>query len=241
VIDRAVAADQQLRASVRQLNDAIERQNARVGDLLAALTDKPTSSDPNVWWKWWSELNELEQFNKPLLSDADFASYRYVGHANTVTYRSCFPRGTPVWTIRGIRPIERLSVGDRVLAQDQDTGELAFAPVLERTTRKQTDILQISAGGETIRATKGHPFWVNGQGWKMTKNLKVGDLLHSLNGAVAIDQIEPDIQQVAYNLVVEKSHNYFVGNTALLVHDNVVRQVTPAVVPGLIAERKGME
>ena len=47
----------------------------------------------------------------------------------------CFAAGTLVWTKTGQRPIESLEIGDLVLAQNVDTGELAYKPVIGRTVR----------------------------------------------------------------------------------------------------------
>ena len=58
--------------------------------------------------------------------------------------------------------------------QDPNTGELAYKPVLAVTFRPPTRRLVISVGAEKITTTLGHPFWVEGDGWKMAKELKVG-------------------------------------------------------------------
>jgi len=94
----------------------------------------------------------------------------------------------------------------------------------------------IRAGGDEITTTLGHPFWVDGRGWKMAKELKDGDLLHSLNGAVRIDKVENAGEEKAYNLVVDEFNTYFVGQQGLLVHDNEFRRPTRAIVPGLTAD-----
>ena len=51
----------------------------------------------------------------------------------------CLAAGTPVWTDQGLLAIEKISVGDRVLAQDIETGELGYKPVLRTTTRPLID------------------------------------------------------------------------------------------------------
>ena len=38
---------------------------------------------------------------------------------------------------------------------------------------------------------------------------------------------------MAYNLIVADFDSYFVGDAAILVHDNTPRQPTAAVLPGL--------
>ena len=138
----------------------------------------------------------------------------------------------------GLRPIEEIKIGDRVLAQDAETGELAYKPVLGVTTRPPSPRLKIGLGSETIVAAPGHPFWVVGQGWRMTKQLRVGERFHTTNGAATIESIE-EIEaplphyEVAYNLIVADFGSYFVGKQAVFVHDNTPRRPTSVLVPGL--------
>ena len=51
-----------------------------------------------------------------------------------------------------------------------------------------------------------------------------------------IDKIEQAREEKAYNLVVDDFNTYFVGQQALLVHDNEFRKPTRAIVPGLNAD-----
>jgi intein/homing endonuclease len=97
-------------------------------------------------------------------------------------------------------------------------------------------MIRVTAGSEELVTTLGHPFWVNGHGWKMAKELAAGDLLHSLGGSVKIEKVEPIGEEKAYNLVVDDFNTYFVGHAGLLVHDNEFRKPTRAIVPGLIEE-----
>jgi hypothetical protein len=149
---------------------------------------------------------------------------------------SCFLAGTPVRTQTGRVAIETIQPGDRVLSQDQDTGELTYKLVLRTTLRPPAEMVKIKAGTEEIVTTLGHPFWVNGQGWRMAKQLKEGDLLHSVGGAIRIEAVEAMPKQPAHNLVIADFNTYFVGTQGLLVHDNEYRQPTRAIVPGLVAE-----
>ena len=43
----------------------------------------------------------------------------------TPIHYSCLAAGTPIWTDAGPVSVEKIKVGDRVLSQDADTGELA--------------------------------------------------------------------------------------------------------------------
>ena len=129
-------------------------------------------------------------------------------------------------------PIEKIDVGDRVLSQDQETGELSYKFVLHTTIRPPSPTLRFGLGGEEIVATRGHPIWVVGKGWRMAKELEVGDRLCTLRGSVAIKYIKPGIEGRAHNLVVDGFHSYFVESSRVLVHDNLARIPTPNTLPG---------
>jgi hypothetical protein len=147
-------------------------------------------------------------------------------------------KGTPVRTERGLVPVETILPGDRVLAQDQDSGELTLKPVLATTLRPPTKVMRIRAGGEEIVTTPGHPFWVSGRGWRMARQLQAGDILHTLGGALPIENVETLTRdEPVHNLVVDDFNTYFVGQVGLLVHDSVFRRPTTAIVPGLHASK----
>lgn len=45
-------------------------------------------------------------------------------------------------------------------------------------------------------------------------------------------KVEEEGQQPVYNLIVEDFHNYFAGNSHLLLHDIMPPEPTPGPVPG---------
>jgi hypothetical protein len=213
---------------------------------------KSYPTDPRFWWGWWAQFNEMHAPEKPHRTDYYHQTVTYSAYVssqrtlNSGTSKmeyttpppsnynySCFPLGTPVWTERGLTNIEQIRPGDRVLSQDQDSGELKFQSVVAATLRPESPLVKIRHGSGTISATRGHPFWVAGHGWRMAKNVKPGDLLHGLRGPVRVETVEEDKDQRAYNLVVDGFNTYFVGQTGLLVHDNVIRTPTACVLPGL--------
>jgi hypothetical protein len=134
----------------------------------------------------------------------------------------------------GAVPIENVKAGDGVLSQSTSTGELAYKTVLATTTRPSSPVREIKTKDDAIRATRGHPFWVSGVGWRMVKELKAGDQLHRIDGPAEIVSAEDAGEAVCYNLVVDDFGTYFVGPHKTLVHDNTIRDVTPATVPGLL-------
>jgi hypothetical protein len=145
---------------------------------------------------------------------------------------SCFVRGTLVTTRKGLTPIEQIQAGDLVLAQDVETGELDYRPVLTTTVRPPSAIRRVCLANESIDATAGHPFWVTGTGWRMAKFLAPGDRIHHLTGSQEITAVEEPANAEAINLIVGDFHTYFVGENRLLIHDGELRQPTPVVLPG---------
>ena len=90
-------------------------------------------------------------------------------------------------------------MGDLVLAQDVDTGELAYKPVLGRTVRPPGPLLRFTIGRESLVSTAGHPFWVAGTGWRMAKELEGGAMLHGVTGSTRVEAVRdrrpgPDLQ-----------------------------------------------
>jgi hypothetical protein len=123
-----------------------------------------------------------------------------------------------------------------VLSKNVDTGELTFQPVIARTVRPPSPMVKLSFGGEHVRTTLGHPFWVSGGGWRMAKELGDGAILHGVTASPRVESIVPDGEEEAYNLVVADFNTYFVGEAGILVHDNTQRRPTRASVPGVAAK-----
>jgi hypothetical protein len=144
---------------------------------------------------------------------------------------ACFARGTPVWSQAGLQAIEEILVGDHVLSQDPLTGELSYRVVLEATLGHQP-MLAIDTDSDRIVATLGHVFWVSGRGWRMARQLKPGDRLHTAGGWTEILAIEKMPADETHNLVVADAHTFFVGAGKILVHDYSLMQPTTAQVPG---------
>jgi hypothetical protein len=147
----------------------------------------------------------------------------------------CFAAGTPVVTATGPVAIERVQIGDRVLSQDPTTGELAFKPVLATSKNPPVKLLRVSTPRGDVRLTLGHPFWIEGKGWRMAKELAVGDKIHGLGGAVGVTRIEKAPDDPVYNLGVADFGTFFIGDAQLLVHDASIRLPTRMLVPGYAA------
>jgi hypothetical protein len=242
--------------SVERANRATLELNDRIQFVLTRATGADLDANPKAWSDWWYgygtdeyELDEPDDYpgGKPVYETYWYStSYATASPPPSASYDppppaplppgspvrrfSCFARGTKVWTLTGPVAIENVKVGDHVLAQHPRSAELAFKPVLAVTARKPSERMKVALGSESILTTRGHPFWACGEGWKMAKDLKVGQRLHTVSGAVTIDALEElapakpweTSDTFSYNLVVDDFHNYFVGDRKVLVHDNLL-------------------
>ena len=148
----------------------------------------------------------------------------------------CLVAGTPVWTASGLQSVEKIKVGDIVLSQDSETGELALKPVLRTTIRPRGQTVKFTAGQESFEASGGHVFWVSGDGWRKASELRSGMVLHACGGPARVTSVEQGRVAETYNLVVADFSTYFVGQQKILSHDFTMRQPSRAVVPGLRGE-----
>jgi hypothetical protein len=222
-------------SSVASANEAARQISERIIPILASVTGKDFET-PKQWWNYWQDTNEYYMSEHPVdyryYSNTDDHIY---GHPNdTVTApHSCFGKGTTVWTKTGMKPIETLQAGDLVLSQNIETGELRYEPVLLRTLRPPGKMMRISSEGGELNATTGHPFWVAGAGWKMTKELGDDAILHCVKGSDRVRSIESTDDADAFNLVVAETNTYFVGSRGILVHDITPRGPTTMIDPGV--------
>ncbi len=227
---------------VAESNATIENRNGKVRPVLAETTGQDFSS-PSEWWTWWKDYNGYESSQeRPVYSYAynDDRSYSVPTPVTVAGGRSCecFTRGTPIWTKAGLRPIESLKMGDLVLAQDVETGELAYKPIVGTTVRPPSPVVRLTIDEEQITATVGHPFWVAGKGWRMARELTDGVLLHGVKSPSSLLAVATADEATTYNLVVADFATYFVGRCGVLVHDNSLNRSTLAAVPGFAREEQ---
>jgi hypothetical protein len=129
---------------------------------------------------------------------------------------SCFGAGTPLRTLTGHKLIEDVCVGDVLLSRSEKDLEGPLAgKVVEQIFVRTGEIWHLYIGGEVIRTTAEHPFWVQGKGWVATNELQQGDMLASHDGQwLLVEEVfNTGVWERVYNLRVEEFHTYFVGDS----------------------------
>lgn len=159
-----------------------------------------------------------------------------------VLQAACFVAGTPVHTSDGLKAIEKLRAGDRVLSWNERNKRFEYRTVVRTFTRETQRLVRLKVEGESgsIVATPEHPFyarldrgrdWLGAGGdssdagaWVAAGELLPGDRLLRPDGTWAeVEGLEHEERAATvYNFEVEGNHNYFVGVGGVLVHNNCV-------------------
>lgn len=255
-------------AALERRNAAIRRLNSRVLGALRGSTGNDLGADRKAWATWFIaqlgySYTSTPEGPRPTLveqvppaylpapvpgvsyaaANGPSVAYRNVDvRLSSKIHQSCFAAGTLVKTFSGLRPIETLRVGDRVLALDPTTGGLAYRPILAVHHNPPSETFRVEAGGDSVVASQIHRFWVAGAGWKMAKDLRPGDTLRTLAGTATVTAVEADKIQPVFNLDVASAKTFYVGRGAALVHDNSVpdlRDLPFDAVPILKPEKAG--
>ena len=138
----------------------------------------------------------------------------------------CFEEGTLVHTINGLVPIERLEIGDKVLAWNEKTRIQDYKRVVATVIAVRKDLVKIyldSKMKEPLIASTNHKFYVKDKGWVEASVLTPTDILvDKRKNLIKIRKLETVIlnEEVrVYNIEVEDLHTYFVGRTGILTHN----------------------
>jgi hypothetical protein len=222
-------------AQLQEVNAVVAQANKRVIEVLAGATGQQFPT-PDQWWGWWTqetdrlEISKYTTYSQKNQSKGHVRAYCYTYNPNNP---SCFAAGTPVWTIDGLMPIEKIQIGDLVLSKDVETGELTYKPVLATTFRPPSPLVKFKVGSEPFLTSRGHLFWEPGTGWVQARRLAEGMVLHTADNPVLVSEVGQDAAQPTYNLVVADFNTYFVGNGKLFSHDVTEQEPTTVLVPGL--------
>ncbi len=152
---------------------------------------------------------------------------KFMKMASSRIRRVCnsFDGETLVSTENGLKPISEIEIGEKVWAYNEESGETELQDVVHLIQREgEKEIVDITLeSGEVIRATAGHPFYVQGDEWRWLDagDLKQGDQLYGKDGdTVFIKAIDTaSLNLPVYNLTIDNTHTYFVGSNVVLSHN----------------------
>ncbi len=191
------------------------------------LTDanKPTPSE-------YTANNYTYTFSKWVESDGSTkATFSNITSNKTVKaiYTSeyvCFVAGTKVLTEVGLVNIEDIKPGMKVYSKNELTGEVELKEVKETFINYvDYDMTKVTVNGEVIESTDGHDYYEVAKGWIDACELEVGDkILNNNNEEVIVEKVETikhegDKLTTVYNFEVVDNHNYYVGESSVLVHN----------------------
>ncbi|WP_279638308.1 polymorphic toxin-type HINT domain-containing protein, partial [Leptospira koniambonensis] len=138
--------------------------------------------------------------------------------------KSCFVAGTLVHVPGGYKAIDQIKMGDHVLSWNERTGEYKYKEVSELFVHDVVELFDLEVNGEeSFQVTGNHPFWVvDKNAWIEVKDLSVGDtlLLHDRSRVPVTGLRQYHVEPTkVYNLEVEDTHTYAVGENGVVVHN----------------------
>ena len=173
--------------------------------------------------------NPIADLNKKLHSNKAYNIFQGSVSALAVftggmtTTMKCFVAGTLILTAEGLKRIEEIKAGDRVLSADTETMISEYKTVLETFVRRTNEIIHIFIENEEITTTVDHPFWVNGKGFVPAMNLVIGsELINDKGDIVCVENIRRETNREGvevFNFKVEECHTYYITEKKILVHN----------------------
>ncbi|MGC3970185.1 MAG: polymorphic toxin-type HINT domain-containing protein [Pirellulales bacterium] len=219
--DRAQRAASKFDLEVELRNQQTRQTNERVCAALAMVFPNDLPAQPEAWWHWWNERNDLWIAEKPTRR-ADSTETIYIPRPVRPFKCECLAAGTEVLTIRGPAAVETLQIGDLLLSRHPDTGAMAYKPVLATTIRPPNRLMYFKTVRGEYRTSGGHPFLLVEQGWKKARDLKTGDRFVGLEGDVEVLHVTQAEEAPTYNVIVADYHTYFAGPGKIASWDNTL-------------------
>jgi hypothetical protein len=123
-----------------------------------------------------------------------------------------------------VRPISSVGVGDSVVSQDAENGELTTG-LVSAVNNHSDDLYALSYGDGSVLATRGHPIWSATERTWLTANGIVGhNTLAATGDLLSVNELSTVAESTdAYDLSVDGWPNFFIVNTAgqsALVHNS---------------------
>lgn len=215
-----------MKKRMEQQNQLTERNNEQIATILRELTQEKLTSDPRKWWTWWQAYIDDKPEQRALILKS--------GLSGSLVHLppSAVGTGTLVWTNTGRRPIEQILVGDLVLSQDPDTGELSYKPALQ-VGRGTTPTYRVDIGKDEFSVAPGLAFWNLDRGWWLARDLEENIAVHRVDGSSEVVAAGEQLSGITHRLLVGEFNSFFIGEEGILVHDANQPEPTDMRVPGL--------
>ncbi|MFD7438101.1 ricin-type beta-trefoil lectin domain protein [Streptomyces sp. NPDC059861] len=145
-----------------------------------------------------------------------------------------FPGDTDVLMADGTsKAIRDVRVGDLVLATDPETGRPATQSVTDTFRHDARRLVDITVAGGLLTSTAGHRFHVDGRGWTLVSELRVGDRLRAPDGSrdtvTALRDRSGLAPRTVYDLTVDGIHTFYVGTRGLQPRNVLVHNCTDII------------
>ncbi|WP_407936767.1 polymorphic toxin-type HINT domain-containing protein, partial [Leptospira santarosai] len=156
---------------------------------------------------------------------------------NDASESLCFVSGTLVLTGTGLKPIEKVKIGDEVLAFNPETKDQSLKRVVRLFKNENAELLKIKFGdGEEVVTTPGHRFFTETRGFVLAGDLTKEDLFLDKSGEkISIHSIVKETHEEkipVFNFEIEEYHTYYVGETCILVHNDSVKMLQEKIGAG---------
>ncbi len=216
----------QLKQQTQGQNQVRQNRNQRIAEYLRQTTKQPFDSHPLKWWNWWQQhVDEHPEFRALSLQTGQHESLLHQSP-------SALDHRTAVWTNTGRRPIAKIQIGDLVLGQNVNTGEVQYKPVLG-VVKSSAKARRIDFSDNAFLCAPGLPVWKAEMGWWLARDLQAGTQVHGLLGPHRVTNNSELIEVPTYHLAVADVGNFFISDSPILVHDVTQHQAEAMRVPGL--------
>ncbi|AZQ65175.1 hypothetical protein EI427_23465 [Flammeovirga pectinis] len=176
------------------------------------------------------DLNELPPSTRKQLEDEGVVS----------SFGGCFVAGTPVYQNGEIyKNIEEIKEGDFVDSFDENNN-IVLSKVTNTFIRQSSSLRHFYSQQKLLfSSTPEHPIFTPAN-FRKARDLIEGDSIWSQKGWLVISEIIDETASVdVYNFTVENTHTYFVGSSAVGVHNRSVA-LSPAL-EKKVAEIKALD
>ena len=141
---------------------------------------------------------------------------------------ACFGKDTKVWTKTGEKTIDKVELGDEVLAYDWCKDRVVYAPIVKILSHEQEEVYHIILENDNdLYVTGDHPILEKDNGKIPASMIKKGHVLMNDKG---VGYPVKSNRKVKYNDTVYEIRmegnvlNYFVGDSKIMVFNEIITE-----------------